>query len=567
MPPQTGDADINSSLHTIDIEVEAGTNVTNLVATFTLSDGATAKVGDVGQESGVTANDFSSPVTYTVTAEDGTTIQDWVVTVTKAVVLNDETDILTYSFGTPPQTGDAAINSSLHIIDIEVEAGTDVTNLVAMFTLSDGATAKVGDVDQESGVTANDFASPVTYTVTAEDGTTTQDWVVTVTKAVVLNNETDILTYSFGTPPQTGDASINSSPHTIDIEVEAGTDISDLVATFTLSDGATAKVGDVEQESGVTANDFSSPVTYTVTAEDGTTTQDWVVTVTKAVVLNDETDILTYSFGMPPQTGDANINSTLHTIDIEVEAGIDVTDLVATFTLSDGATAKVGGVDQTSGTTVNDFSSPVTYTITAEDGTTTQDWVVTVTKAVVLNNETDILTYSFGTPPQTGDASINSSPHTIDIEVEAGTDVTNLVATFTLSDGATAKVGDVDQESGVTANDFSSPVTYTVTAEDGTTTQDWVVTVTILTGINEISLQKMKVYPNPFSDKTTVEFSNDAHSKYSLSVYGITGNKVLKINDITSDKIILKRGNLKSGIYLIELKSENYFGLKKIIVR
>ncbi len=70
---------------------------------------------------------------------------------------SDETDILSFGFGTPPQTGDANINSSLHTIDIEVEAGTDVTNLISTFTLSDGATAKVGDVDQESGVTANNF--------------------------------------------------------------------------------------------------------------------------------------------------------------------------------------------------------------------------------------------------------------------------------------------------------------------------------------------------------------------------------------------------------------------------
>ncbi len=321
---------------------------------------------------------------------------------------SNKTDFTTFTFGTPPQTGNATIDATAKKIDIEVDSGTDVTNLISTFALSDGATATVGAVTQTSGTTVNDFSSPVTYTVTAEDGTTTQDWVVTVTKAVVLNDETDILTYSFGMPPQTGDAAINSSLHTIGIEVEAGTDITNLVATFTLSDGATAKVGNVDQESGVTANDFSSPVTYTITAEDGTTTQDWTVTVTKAVVLNDETDILTYSFGMPPQTGDAAINSSLHTIGIEVEAGTDITNLVATFTLSDGATAKVGDVDQESGITANDFSSPVTYTITAEDGTTTQDWTVTVTKAVVLNDETDILTYSFGIPPQTGSADINS---------------------------------------------------------------------------------------------------------------------------------------------------------------
>ena len=53
------------------------------------------------------------------------------------------------------------------------------------------------------------------------------------------------------------------------------------MATFTTT-GASVAVGGAVQTSGVTANDFGSPVTYTVTAADGTT-QDYVVTV-------DETD-------------------------------------------------------------------------------------------------------------------------------------------------------------------------------------------------------------------------------------------------------------------------------------
>ncbi|MGC9330793.1 MAG: T9SS type A sorting domain-containing protein, partial [Bacteroidales bacterium] len=93
-----------------------------------------------------------------------------------------------------------------------------------------------------------------------------------------------------------------------------------------------------------------------------------------------------------------------------------------------------------------------------------------------MNTETDILTYSFA--EQTGPATIDDVNYTVDVEVAYGTDLTGLVADFTLSDGATAEVGGVLQESGVTANDFTSPVTYTVIAEDGTTTQDWVVTVT-----------------------------------------------------------------------------------------
>ncbi|MEA3447679.1 MAG: choice-of-anchor J domain-containing protein, partial [Bacteroidota bacterium] len=100
---------------------------------------------------------------------------------------------------------------------------------------------------------------------------------VTVRK---LSSETDFLTYSF--PEETGPAFINYLNHEIDIEVDFTADLTSLVAEFTLSTGATATVGGTPQESGVTANDFSAPVTYLVTAEDGTTTQDWTVTVTQA---------------------------------------------------------------------------------------------------------------------------------------------------------------------------------------------------------------------------------------------------------------------------------------------
>lgn len=86
---------------------------------------------------------------------------------------------------------------------------------------------------------------------------------------------------------------------------------------------------------------------------------------------------------------------------------------------------------------------------------------------------------SFSLAEQTGAATINTTNHTIAIEVESGTTVTALVATFDLSYGATAKVSTTAQVSGVTANNFTSPVTYAITAEDGSTSQNWTVTVTV----------------------------------------------------------------------------------------
>ena len=90
-------------------------------------------------------------------------------------------------------------------------------------------------------------------------------------------------------------------------------------------------------------------------------------------------------------------------------------------------------------------------------------------------SEAEILTYVIGE----SEGTIDSENAAIGVEVPNGTDVTALIATFTLSEDASAKVGSTAQVSGTTANDFTNAVTYTITAEDGTTTKDWTVTVTV----------------------------------------------------------------------------------------
>jgi len=85
--------------------------------------------------------------------------------------------ITAYSFTSPAATG--VINEGAHTIAVIVPAGTNVTALVATFTTT-GDSVKVGSTPQISGVTANNFTSPVTYTVTAAD-LSTQTYLVTVT--------------------------------------------------------------------------------------------------------------------------------------------------------------------------------------------------------------------------------------------------------------------------------------------------------------------------------------------------------------------------------------------------
>ena len=177
---------------------------------------------------------------------------------------------------------------------------------------------------------------------------------------------------------------------------------------------------------------------------------------------------LTYSFaGLSPEV-DGIINTDNFTVDLTVPYATDLTNLVATFTTENTIDVKVGTTSQVSGTTPNDFSSPVTYAL--EGTESNQDWTVTVTKDAP-SAEKDILSFVFaGLDPEVY-GTIDKTNHTIDLAVPTGTNLTALVPTITLSEFAT-----VSPESGV-AQDFTNPVTYTVSAQDEST-QAYTVTVT-----------------------------------------------------------------------------------------
>ena len=66
----------------------------------------------------------------------------------------------------------------------------------------------------------------------------------------------------------------------IEVWVLAGTDVTALIATFSIT-GARVFVAGKEQHSGVTANNFTGPIIYTVEGADGTE-RDFLVTVLKA---------------------------------------------------------------------------------------------------------------------------------------------------------------------------------------------------------------------------------------------------------------------------------------------
>ena len=162
---------------------------------------------------------------------------------------DDEKMILKFEVGDVIGTVDE--NSKMVVLDFP--AGTDVSHLTPNIVVSTYAT-----IEPESGV-AQDFTNPVYYTVTAMNGTTAQYMV----EAVVhdADNEKSIL--SFTIDDEEGE--IDELNKTVTVQMPQGTDVTELVPTIEVSEGAT-----VEPASGV-AQDFTNPVTYTVTAMNGTT--------------------------------------------------------------------------------------------------------------------------------------------------------------------------------------------------------------------------------------------------------------------------------------------------------
>ena len=271
---------------------------------------------------------------------------------------------------------------------------------------------------------------------------------------------------------------INQTNGTIAVPVKYSATVASLIATFTASPGAVVRVGGVVQTSGSTMNNHTSVVSYVVTSSNGLVSKTYQVTVNKNAALTDK-QLLTLEFpGIQGSVG--VINQTNYTVSVHIPLTLNVTDLVAAFTVSPLANVQVNGVLQTSGATSNNFTAALSdpgfvYTIVAENGSTRNYNVRFVRDAA----RTDKQLLSFSVSGING--AIDEFDHTVLVRVPFTFDISHAVATFTNSFMSTVKIGTITQISGVTSNSFTTPLVYIVTAESGVI-QNYTVTVIIDAG-------------------------------------------------------------------------------------
>ena len=160
---------------------------------------------------------------------------------------------------------EASIQGS--VITLPLDKYDDLKSLIAVFEYN-GKSITINGVEQESGVTSNDYSQPLVFTVEAEDGSKQQ-----YTVEIALKDTGVLSAFRFLKKNNvflTADVSSSIGEESIIPLVTFSQ--SELIPTFT-TNAVKVLVDEVEQKSGMTKNDFSSPVVYQFIMRNGETFQ------------------------------------------------------------------------------------------------------------------------------------------------------------------------------------------------------------------------------------------------------------------------------------------------------
>jgi len=344
---------------------------------------------------------------------------------------------------------------------------------------------------------------------------------------------------------------------TVLVYIPIGLPREELTASFNTRPGVEVYVGEQIQESNITVNDFSEPLSYTLVSWNGLSKNYHVIV---DYMPNTGTSILSFAFEAANNPGlnldyMATISDTTITVDIHKTDSGGI--LVATFNLSDSARVYVNGVLQESGVTANDFTSIVNYQVVAAAGNT-QDYSV-----AVRNSANHFISYGF-------DPAYNPSlsefvqgiigEENIHLYLPQGSGLTDLIATFSLPLQAESYVFGVMQQSEVTPNNFTTPKIYNVEAGDGSL-KDWLVIVQTTVGTDEFLTKSLEVFPNPVNDFLEVR---NAH-KAKLQLYSVMGKMVFE-SVTQDDDCRIDLSSLPEGIYFLRISASNDEFVRKLII-
>ena len=415
---------IDDENNLIRIEVPYGFDLTELAPQIEISENAT-----INPDATLERN-FQIPVTYDVVSEKGV-IKTYTVSTT--IAPNTENFITEFSIPNNDDVISGIVDNLEETVTVNIPFDFEITNLSADIIVSDNAS-----VVPVSGVPQN-FEEENTVVVTAENGDT-RDYTIVFVRDPNDQNTISSFTLLNGESPIQG--IVDNEANTITLSFPFGFDPSGLIPEIVVSENAVVVASSI--------NGYQDDISYLVTAENG----DKRIYKTVAVFEENSANFITsFLIEIEEEYQQAHIDNSNNTITVFTSLNTDLTVVNVNIIISENAT--INSPLNYHGLNFEDRSS---YIVTAENGSEREYDVVIIRTA---SSENLINSFLLTIDGQAYVGQIDQENNTIQIDVPTGSDLLNLVPQITTSKYATIF------PSADAAQNFDTPVTYTVSAENG----------------------------------------------------------------------------------------------------
>ncbi len=451
----------------------------------------------------------TTTITIVVIAQDGTTEEEYTVAVERlpSMVADLEALEVVGDSGTIELDPDFSTGETEYTARVRNDLETILINTTATQSAATIQIAKTEIMDNTPRMPRRSISldqgttTTIVVRVTAQDGTTTANYVVTVVRlpSTVAGLEALEIVGTSGTIELDPDFSTGETEYTARVRNDLETILINTTATQSAATIQIAKTEIMDNTPRMPRRSISldqgttTTIVVRVTAQDGTTTANYVVTVVRLpstvaglealeIVGTSGTIELDPDFSTDETEYTARVRNDLETVSINTTA----TQSAATIQI-----AKTEIMDNTprmprrSITLDRGTTTTVVVRVTAQDGTTTANYVVTVVRlpSTVADLEALEVVGDSGTIELDPDFSTGETEYTARVRNDLETILINTTATQSAATIQIAKTEIMDNTPRMPRRSISldqgttTTIVVRVTAQDGTTTANYVVTV------------------------------------------------------------------------------------------